>query len=176
MADRDEVAYAIIEPHFDAVRDIYAEYEPEPGAPLDKVRGTKLVVSDDVRDSERHYAGCRDDGLLVVMAPEAADLDIDTLVPILVHELGHAVDFLYPGHWFAMRGEKAVWLPEDVKRVPGMPGMGRFRREWSERTDDQVEWDADSIAYAVTDTRVEYCGPCMLQCFSGGRLRPAGLR
>jgi hypothetical protein len=166
----DEFAYAVIEPHFDAVRDHYAAFEPEPGSSLDKVRRTKLVVDPAVRDSPRHYAACRDDGLLIVIAPQAVQLEHDPLVALLCHEFGHATDFLYPGQWAGRRNERAVWVPENTKKTD------RIRRMWSERSEDQVEWDADSIAYAVTGHEITYCGACMVQCFSGGKSRPGGLR
>lgn len=170
MADRDEVAYAVIEPHFDAVRDHFAGFVTTDGS-LERVKRTRLLVSESVRDSDRHYAGCRDDGLLVVVAPQAARLDIDMLVPLLCHELGHAVDFLYPARFAGRRGEPAMWLPDDQKH------MAKLRRLWAERSADQVEWDADSIAMAVTGREIRYCGPCMIQCFSqSGRQRPPGLR
>lgn len=165
-----ELAYAVIEPHFDAVRDHYASHRPDGKTALSEVRRTKLVVDRRIRDSERHYAACRDDGLLIVVAPEAADLRHEQLVALLSHEFGHATDFLYPARYAGRRDEAAVWVPEGVRK------MARIRRAWAERTDDQVEWDADSIAMAVTGRKIGYCGPCLIQCFSGGSARPAGLR
>lgn len=170
MADRDEVAYAIIEPHFDAVRDVYAEYESVPGHPLTAVRRTTLLVDPAVRTSERHFAACRDDGLLIVIAPQAADLDVEVLIALICHEFGHATDFLYPAKWAGRRHQQAVWVPNGVRK------QQRIRELWATRTDDQVEWDADSIAYAVTGKEVVYCGPCLIQCFSNGIQRPEGLR
>jgi len=166
-----EMAYAILEPHYDAVRDFFAEARPQgaPG-PLCKAQQTKLLVDDFVRDSPRHYAACRDDGRLIVLAPQAARLPIDTLVAIITHEFGHATDFLYPARFIGRRDGPAQWFPASAKK------QGRMRRLWSERSDDQIEWDADSIAWAVTGKRIQYCGRCMLQCFSGGSPRPEGLR
>ncbi len=70
-----------------------------------------------------------------------------------------------------------MWLPREPKRADKSGDLGqRIRNAWSSRTDDQTEWDADSIAYAVTGKKVQYCGRCLVQCFSGGRNRPAGLR
>lgn len=166
----DEVAYAVLEPHFDVVRDKYATYEPTPGQDLSKVRRTRLLVDADIRDSDRHYAGCRDDGLLIVVAPAAAKLPFEQLVAILCHEFGHAADFLYPARFLARRHAPAQWVPTATRK------MGRIRRLWSERNDDQVEWAADSIAYAVTGCPIEYCGCRMIQCFDGGVERPEGLR
>jgi hypothetical protein len=170
VIDEAEVAYAIIEPHYDAIRDIYLEHELPGGERLRQLEKTRLLVDPSVRNSERHYAACRDDGLLIVIAPQAAELAMESLVALLCHEFGHAVDFLYPGRWACLRGTPAVWLPETTKR------MSRIRRQWADRTDDQVEWDADAIAYAVTGRPIQYCGACLLQCFSGGVVRPAGLR
>lgn len=170
VVDEAEVAYAIIEPHFDAIRDVYLEHPLPGGQHLDALEKTRLVIDPAVRDSVRHYAACRDDGLLIVLAPQAAELAMESLVALLCHELGHAVDFLYPGRWACLRGAPAVWVPEGTRR------MGRIRRAWADRSDDQIEWDADAIAYAITGKPIAYCGPCLVQCFSGGVARPAGLR
>lgn len=186
---RLEFAAVLLTPHFDAVRDIFARFEPEPGESLDRLKRTRLVVDDSVRDSSRHYAACRDDGMLIKLAPESLDLGVDQLTAILAHEFGHAADFAYPGRWFAIRDDPAVWLSEGgawVREPSGerawVPESGaeakhvrRWQRLWHQRSDDQVEWAADSIAYAVTGVKIGYCGPCMLQCFSG-QSRPAGLR
>lgn len=169
-----EVAYAIIEPHFDAIRDVYLEH-PLPDGSLERLEKTRLLIDPAIRDSERHYAACRDDGLLIVLAPEAAELPMASLVALLCHELGHAVDFLYPGRWACERGKPAVWLPEQLG-WPHKTRMGKIRRAWADRGADQIEWDADAIAYAITGRPIQYCGPCLVQCFSGGVTRPAGLR
>lgn len=189
--DALEVAAAVIEPHFDAVRDVFVEFEPEPELQLDMLKRTRLVVDPEVHDTPRHFAMCRDDGLLIKIAPEAATLDLGTLTAIISHEFGHAADFAYPGRWVATRGRPAVWVGEAGRwrQSPGgrsiwEPASGkeakrirRFQRLWHERTDDQVEWAADSIAFAVTGVKIRYCGDCMLQCFGQpARERPRGLR
>lgn len=189
--DPCEVAAAVLEPHFDAVRDVFVEFEPEPGQKLDALRRTRMVVDPDVHDSKRHYAMCRDDGLLIKLAPESATLDLDTLTGIITHEFGHAADFAYPGRWAFSRGLPAVWIGEGGTWYRSASGARQWREEsgkeakrirrwqrlWHERDDDQVEWAADAIAYAVTGLKIRYCGPCMLQCFSSsGRARPRGLR
>ena len=158
------------EPHFDAVKDHYASFEVEPGERLEHVERVGLQINPAVRDNERHYAACRDDGLLIVVAPQTAQLPPETLVPLLCHEFGHAADFLYPARWAGRRGDSAVWVPNGTRK------MAQLRRAWSERSIDQVEWDADSIALAVTGRQIQYCGPCLIQCFSGGQPRPKGLR
>lgn len=173
MLDEQELVAVVLEPHFDAVRDTFVSFAPEPGASLDKLKRTRLVIDPSVHDTERHYAACRDDGLLIKLAPEAADLPHDQLVAILVHEFGHAADFAYPGMWVPppSGSGQAVWLGERDDRP-----ARRWRKLWSERNDDQVEWAADSIGETVTGIPITYCGPCMLQCFSGAERRPEGLR
>jgi hypothetical protein len=167
-----EEAACILLPCFDAVRDIFSEYQPRHGPQLEKLSKTRLLVDDSVRDSPRHYAACRADGMQIIVAPQAADLPLATLAAILGHEFGHAADFAYPAHWRMQSGryEAAVWKPPRGNRAPDKV------RLWADRSDDQVEWSADAIAYAVIGQRVEYCGPCMVQCFDGGRSRPRGLR
>jgi hypothetical protein len=169
-----EIADVILEPHFDAVKDTFVEFEPQPGANLSRLRKTRLVVDPTVHDTPRHYARCRDDGFLIEVAPEAVELPLERLVAILAHEFGHASDFAYPGCWVIpqRRGEKAKWIGDDNSKA------ARFWRErlWHERDSHQVELGADAIAYAVTGRKIHYCGPCMVQCFNGGKLRPRELR
>jgi hypothetical protein len=185
-----EVAAAILEPHFEAVKDTFVDFEPEPGERLTLLRSTRLVVDPDVHDSPRHYAQCRDDGLLIKLAPESVALDLETLTAILVHEFGHAADFAYPARWVAVKGQPASWVGEGGSWYYDSQGNARWQQDsgkearrirrwqslWHDRSDDQVEWSADSIAQAVTGLQVRYCGPCMLQCFSGDGGRPKGLR
>lgn len=185
------MAAAVLEPHFDAVRDVFVEFEPEPGVKLDALRQTRFVVDPDAHDSPRHFARCRDDGKLIKFAPEAAQLDLETLTAITAHEFGHAADFAYPGRWVATRDKKARWIGEggswhydrqgNAEWRPERGNQGklvrRYQQLWHERGDDQIEWSADSIAFAVTGIQVYYCGPCMLQCFdAAGAARPGGLR
>ena len=188
--DQLEVAAAVLEPHFDAVKDTYVEFRPEPGERLSILRRTRFVVDPAVHDTSRHYAMCRDDGLLIKLAPEAVTLDLETLTAILAHEFGHAADFAYPGRWVPVKGEAAAWVGEggcwhrDAQgnvqwhedRGKEAQRIRRWQRLWHDRSDDQVEWSADSIAFAVTGLPVQYCGPCMLQCFSGTKGRPRDLR
>jgi len=174
VVSQHEISAAVLEPHFDAVRDVFAGYCPEPGAQLDLVKRTKMLVDPTVHDTYRHFACCRDDDLLIELAPEAADLPLENLVAILAHEVGHAVDFLYPGMWAppSGRGGPAIWIGDEDSK-PARIWRGRL---WHERSTDQVEQAADAIGQAVTGRRISYCGPCMIQCFSGGRSRPRDLR
>lgn len=173
MYDPNEVAAAVLEPHFDAVRDIFVEHHPEPSVSLERLRHTRFVVDPEVHDTARHFAACRDDGLLIKLAPEATELSLDELVAILCHEFGHAADYAYPGSWITPAGGRleALWIGEREDKP-----ARRWRRSWHSRADDAIEWAADSIAFQVTQVRVRYCGPCMIQCFRGSELRAAGLR
>jgi len=169
-----EIAGAVLQPHFDAVRDAFLAYRPSAGhAGFAKLKKTRFVVDPKIRDSVRHFAACRDDGLLILFAPECVDLPDTTLVPIMAHECGHALDHLYPGEWMVGAGPgKAKWIGDQSESKPGR----RWKRFWRERSRDQIEWAADGIAETVTGQKLGYCGACMLQCFSGGVERPAGLR
>lgn len=172
MGSNTEVAAAVLEPHFFAVRDAFIDFEVEPGRNLSRLKRTRMVVDPGVHDSPRHFAQCREDGLLIKLAPEAADLPVETLVAILVHEFGHATDFAYPGNWVTpARGQDALWIGDRTDKP-----ARKWRRLWLERSDDQVEWAADAIATSVTGLEVQYCGPCLVQCFSGGKPRPEELR
>jgi hypothetical protein len=177
-----EVERIILEPHFQAVRDTFASHVPDgSGAALVELRKTEFLVDPAVHDAERHFAACREDGKLIVLAPQAVDeLDLDTLVAVLAHEFGHASDFAYPGDWMLLHpgeeAQQAIWLN-------GMDGerSDRWRSSlWRARGRDEIERTADAIAEAVTGQRILYCGGCTLQCFHGPevrhRRRPEGLR
>jgi hypothetical protein len=159
--DEVEVAAQVILPVYDAVRDVFADEVPRVGS-------TKLVVTNEVRDSERHYAGCREDGSQILVAPEAANLSGEQLVAILAHELGHAADFLYPACWRFRGRAPAEFKEPKRKKLAAL-------RSWHARSDDEVELMADAIAWAITGQKITYCGPCLVQCFSGIE-RPRGLR
>jgi hypothetical protein len=177
-----EVERLILEPHFHAVRDTFASHEPQSDfGKLRELRKTEFLVDPAVHDKSRHYAACREDGKLIVVAPQAVDeLDLDTLVAMLAHEFGHAADFAYPGDWMLLHpGEEnqcAIWIQglDDTRAE-------RWRSSlWQGRGRDEIERTADAIAEAVTGRRIMYCGGCNLQCFTGPevkhRRRPAGLR
>lgn len=169
--DFDTMAAVIIAPSFDAVRDVFAAAHKRLGvdAGIDDV---DLRINAARHDTERHFAACHSTGKRIEIAPEGADLPLETLTAIIAHEFGHAADFLSPGQWeFVARDKPARWVGmsenEEKQRA-------RHQR-WLERSDDEVEWAADAIAYAITGRRIGYCGPCLLQCFDG-KLRPRGLR
>jgi hypothetical protein len=142
-----------------------------------------VVVAAGVHDSDRHYARCYDHGMLIEIAPECIDLPLESFVPIVIHEFGHAADYAYPGCWVAPEGGRgeAIWIP---RHEQDSRAARRWRSLWHERNETQapwavtqIEWTADAIARAVTGRDIAYCGPCMLQCFSSrGRRRPEELR
>lgn len=161
-----------IEPYFDAVRDVFAQFSPAPGVCLSKLAKTQLIVDSGVRDTRRHFAACRDDGREIRVAPELVELGVvEHLVPVLTHEMGHAADFAYPASfWLVQRGQPAMWAPPEGK------GAARARERWYRRGDHEVELWADAVASLVTGRAIRYSGPCWLQTFGRGRERPAALR
>lgn len=178
----DEVVATVLAPYFDAARDTYVAFKPDGETPLDKLKKTKFVIDPKMHNSGRHFAATRDDGLLMLFAPQIVELPVDTLIAILAHEFGHAADFAYPAHWLT-RGQ-----PDDAAKWIGDPTANKqarkWRRLWLDQNDqsadeanrDRIEWRADAIAFTVTGKRLGYCGDCLLQCFSGGIERPPGLR
>jgi hypothetical protein len=110
---------------------------------------------------------------VLIVAPEMADLPSETVLAILAHELGHAVDFLYPGE-FALGKDRKV-MRRDLDGVDDQQRQ-RWVRGWQKRDDDAVEFTADGIAELVYGIPIGYCGPCKIQCFDRGQARPAGLR
>lgn len=151
----------ILEPYFEELQEQFIE------AGLDRVTETRLRCKADMHDTPRHFAGCLHDGTVIYAAPELVEMPPDTVLGILAHELGHAVDFLYPGE-FVLRGDVVVRdLHPDRQRMKG----------WRKRDDDTVEITADLIAGQVMGAPIGYRGPCHLQSLgTGGARRPKGLR
>jgi hypothetical protein len=174
MSTQMEIVRAIMRPHFDAVQDEFVSFRPEGSlGALGRLRKTKFVIDQKMHDTERHFAACRDDGLLIYFAPQIVDLPVETLVAITAHEFGHAADHAYPAYWLMPSGPgKAQWLGAPPETKHGR----RWQRLWRERSRDQIEWAADGIAQAVTGRKLGYCGDCLIQCYQGGIERPAGLR
>ena len=170
---KEEMAAAVILPHFDAVRDVFLSFCPEPGFNLDLAAKIKFRVTRTMHDSPRHFAGTLDDGLQMLFAPQIIDLDESTFVAILAHEFGHAVDFLYPGRWIVPHHGpgKAEWISDEEDHH-----ARKWKKLWQSRSRDVVEWAADGIAWAVTGRKILYGGDCVLQRFGKGFERPAGLR
>jgi hypothetical protein len=157
-------AHAILEPYVEEARRLFLE------ADLD-VSATRFAIQD-VHDSPRHFAACREDGGLIVAAPEMVELPEPTVVAILAHEFGHAVDFLHPGRYVLGR-EGAV--SRDLETVSEEQRL-RWLRAWQQRDNYVVEATADAIASAIYGAPIGYQGPCLLQSFRGGVPRPHHLR
>jgi len=172
---REEIAASVILPHFHAVQDVFSFHKPELGIRLDRLTRVTFIVDPDIHDKPRHFAATRDDGRLMMFAPEIVDLDVETLVAIVTHEFGHAADFVYPARWIMPPDGpgKARWIRDD--EIATKP-FRQWRKLWEDRNRDQVEWAADGVAEAVTGKKIGYCGDCIIQCFEGGIGRPKGLR
>lgn len=164
-----DVAHEVLFPYYTAVRERFLAY---PDADLEKLKKTRFSIDPAMRDTARHFAGCREDGLAIMVAPElATEVEEEQAVAILAHELGHAADFAYPACWrFVEAGKPALWQP------PAGKGSVREVRRWQERGPHLVEVTADAIAMAVTGRKIGYAGPCMLQKFDAKRERPEWLR
>lgn len=175
IVTRQEESYALLYPAFRAVQDTWLEYRT-PDGPLDELKKVKLVVDDAAHDTARHYAFCMESGRSIHLSPRMAhELPEETVMGILNHEFGHASDFLYPGRFVtALRpGKPAKWIDDDLV---GLKDALRWQKVWLTRSIDQVEWAADSIAQLATGMEIKYCGSRILQCYSGTKRRPEGLR
>lgn len=162
-------AFAILEPYFLAVRTQFVEQAP-------RVKKVQLDISRQMHDTARHFAGWS--GRAVLASPEMVHLPEETVLAILSHEFGHAVDFLYPGAYVLVDGEGLVHQG-DVAGSDKRAEQARvaIARRWEKRDDDTVERTADAIAEMVLGRSIGYSGPCLLQTFGPGvRPRPEGLK
>jgi hypothetical protein len=167
-----EVIACIIQPYFDAVRYKFASFKPEPSVALSKLSKVGFLIEPAVHNTPRHFAACRDDGGLILLAPEFADLSEENVIAMLAHEFGHAADFAYPGNWVTSDDptKAAVWIGNRNDKQ-----AMRWRKFWMGRNTDQQEMAADSIVKTITGKTVGYCGDLTIQCFTG-KPRPVGLR
>ena len=120
----------------------------------------------------RTYAATSIDGKKILISPKLARLPMDVRRGIIMHELGHAVDFLYPAQIVLGRGDhgRDIVVHEDE---PTRVALSRH----AHRDDDEIERFADSIAERAFGVRIGYRGRCLLQSDQGGiRPRPRGLR
>lgn len=123
--------------------------------------------------TKRTLAATSTDGMVIILSPKLALEPLDIRKGIVMHELGHAVDFLYPAGVVLGRGPDSRELVIDDIRAPSRRDISR----WKRRTDDEIERFADTIAERAFDVTIGYRGPCLLQTTAGGvRPRPAGLR
>ncbi len=168
---------AILEPYFEAAREIYVEYAKSHGLSVKPLKRVRLACRRDMHDTDRHFAGASEDGTLIAAAPEMVDLPEDTVAAIFAHEFGHILDFQNPSKFSCDVGEGQLLCladlgegeREDRTRVARM-------RQWSKRDAHEVELTADLIAEQVIGVRIGYSGPCMLQGFGRGVPRPKKLR
>lgn len=163
-----EEALLVIEPFFLEMRRIYVEE-----ARLSRCSKTDVYCAPWIHDSARHFAACRDDGRVIVVAPELAELPVDTVVAIMAHEFGHAADYLYPAEFALGRDGEAY---RRRRAQVDDTQWARWAKAWEHRDDDLIEATADAVAELATGNRVGYLGPCDLQAFDRGRARPQGLR
>jgi len=168
-----EEAFAVLEPYFVAVREVFVDA----GAPVGSV---VLEVAPWVHDGPRHFAATAESGRTIVCAPELAQLPEETVLAILSHEFGHAEDFSTPGRYFVDDdGELLSHIDENAAALEQKMGrqarIARMKR-WGSRDHDMVERTADAIAKLRVGREIGYAGPCSLQSFSRGvRPRPRGL-
>jgi len=149
-----------LEPYFDELKQLFVD------AGFDRIKQTTLRCSLDIHDTPRHFAGCLQDGTKIYASPQMIELPEDVVLGILAHELGHAVDFLYPAE-FTIRDNTISRFPFDRNRLKG----------WKKRSEDTVEKTADLIAEAILGVPIGYRGPCHLQSLGYlGSRRPVGLR
>lgn len=165
-------ALAVLEPYFEAARKRFLDKK------MSRIERVRLECADWIHDSPRHFAATEDSGLLVLVSPLLAGLPEETVTGILVHELGHATDFLYPG-------EFTVTDEGELQRLRDITENGKYQRKarltrmtlWNKRDNDTVERTADAIGNEFAGVKIGYGGPCMLQSVAGGRRpRPEGLR
>jgi hypothetical protein len=139
---------------------------------LHRLAGTTFRVGSIPGSTRRTLAATSTDGGEIILSPKLAEYSLDIRRGIIMHELGHAVDFLYPGQVTLGRGKHRgdlVVAREDAGR--------RARASWERREHDEVERFADSIAERVFGVQIGYRGPCLLQSDAGGiRPRPQNLR
>ncbi len=176
-------ALVILDPFFEAVREVFIGSEMNLFG-QSKMRRVRVECAPWVHDKARHFAGATEDGRSILVTPELAELPELTVVAILAHEFGHAMDFAYPAlfgwspdglvHPLKRGGRRPTMTMNDPKRQA--QAATAAMRQWRDRDADTVERVADAIAEEITGRRVGYSGPCRLQTLDAGMPRPAGLR
>jgi len=162
-----EEAYVVLEPYFEVVREEYLR------AGLKKCKRTRLFIAPGMHDAPRHFGACRDDGSVILLAPELADVADTVMLAIIAHELGHATDFLYPGEFVLDHGGPAGRRPKDQIDEKQ---WSKWLKAWHRRDADVIELTADAIAERVMGVPYGYQGPCWVQSFDAALARPMGLR
>ena len=97
----------------------------------------------------RHFAGCSDDGKMIVAATEMVELPEPMVLAILTHEFGHAMDFAYPAEYQLVDGELLHrHIVGDLHDRRTRQAMRAATNQWEARDDDEIEQAArrDSAA------------------------------
>lgn len=175
-----EEALAVLDPFFEAVREVFVAYEMK-WRGSSKMRRVRVECAAWLHDTPRHFAGATEDGRVILTTPELVELPEETVVAILAHEFGHAMDFAYPAtfKWTPDGIARGTIDPEILANVNdkrGAQAAVAAARQWRDRDDDTVERTADAVAAHVTGRSIGYSGPCLLQSLDTGIPRPAGLR
>jgi len=137
-----------------AVRDGYTE-----------LRALRVRVANLRWFTGRTFAATYETGAEIILSPELASQPDDIVGGIVTHEIGHALDFSYPGHWAIRNGEAILY---DTAASPAS--------RWWNRGHDAIERMADLIAESVFDVTIRYRGCQLLQSTTAGvRPRPRGL-
>lgn len=136
---------------------------------------SRIVFTDEVRDSCRHFAAMRMDGKLLYLSPEIVEMPEETILGIMAHEAGHAVDLQNPGiYWFR---RQALLVSEPLDRLTSRE-LKKLMDAWHDRSDEEVERVADALAEQAMGLRMGYVGKpgCLVQALGRGKKRPPGLR
>jgi hypothetical protein len=158
-------------------------------------RVKRIEVVSDWHDTCRHFAGMTHDSETLIVAPEFAGDNVppETIVAILAHEAGHAVDLARPGELFFRQPHRLVcpkggrWKVMPMLQGPRADGKcliamdrssitSKVKNAWYGRGKDEVEQVADAVAETVLRRRIGYAGPCLIQTLDKGIVRPEGLR
>lgn len=172
------VALAILEPYFEAAREVYLDFARARGLNVSALQRLRLECDPGMHDTPRHFAGAAQDGSVIVLAPQVVNLPEDTVAAIIAHEFGHIVDFQNPGLFVSDTEAQTLVLLRETDDDEGRATKTRFARtrQWSRRDEHSVELTADLIAQEAIGQRIGYSGPCMLQGFNRGVSRPKKLR
>lgn len=171
--EEEETATALLAPFIDEVVAIFD------AAGYRRLEGITIKVSEHEGGEGRHFGACRTDGRLIYFRPALVHLEQAQILGIIAHELGHALDFNYPG-LFVRTSDGRMRLADSSKRgVPTgeQPIPQAWIDDWEARDDDEIERAADAIAETVLGVKIGYAGPCLIQTLGRGvRPRPLGLR
>ncbi len=180
MLDKAEVRQVglVLRAFYDSVLEAFLAAEPAPGVRLDRLKRVQVIVDPKVHDTPRHFAATHENGLTMRLAPELAHLAGPKVLGVIAHELGHAADFLYPGHLMLVApGQPARW------REPVGKHSARRLEWWYNRSPHEVELTADAVALLMTGALISYAGDCktkdgckLVQTLGAGEPRPEWLR